>query len=257
MILLRRLDLDIGSATATLLYFAHARIETKPGPRPENAPKASSNNLGAVAFKIVPTKLHVFGLTGGIASGKSTVGAHFETRGVRVLDADQLARQAVAPGSAGLKAITQQFGSTVLDNGQLDRSALAELVFSAPKQLAALNAILHPQIAKLRTEHLSRWQAQGELLACYQVPLLFENDLQSDLQPVVLVAVSLETQLKRACLRDGLDERSVQNRISAQMPLAEKEKLATFVVDNNGSLESTLQHADRVLSEIYCHFRLN
>lgn len=204
----------------------------------------------------MPGKLHVFGLTGGIASGKSSVGEHFRKRGVPVLDADQLARQVVLPGSEGLAAITQQFGPLVLTEGRLDRPALGRIVFAAPAALQQLNAIMHPRIARLRQTRERQWQAQGIPLSCYELPLLFENGLQSQLRPVVLVSLQPEEQLRRACLRDSVSAATIEKRIAAQMSLSEKEPLAQFVIDNNGSLDSTRNQVDKVLPEIYRFFKI-
>jgi dephospho-CoA kinase len=194
--------------------------------------------------------MHVFGLTGGMASGKSSVAAHWRSRGLPVIDADALAREVVGPGSAALGEIAEAFGAELVQGAVLDRKALARRVFGHPDQLQRLELILHPRIEQLRRERLAELEAQGEPLACSEIPLLFEKGLEAQLSPVVVVSVPEPLQLERAGLRDGASRAELQARLDAQLPLAEKLARADYVIDNRGSLEALRTSADRVLREL-------
>src|SRR5690606_30757804 len=195
--------------------------------------------------------LTVFGLTGGIGSGKSTVASHFAKRGVPIVDADELAREVVRPGTPGLDAIVRAFGADVLTaDGALDRRALAERVFADEAARKRLEAITHPRIAALARERFARLEAEGHTLACYVVPLLFERGLEDTLRPVVTVVASEDAQLERAAARDAVSREHVAARLRAQLPLEEKARRSDFVIDNSGSLASAFAQADRVLDAI-------
>src|SRR5690606_28062270 len=149
--------------------------------------------------------LTVFGLTGGIGSGKSTVAAHFAKRGVPIVDADELAREVVRPGAPALEEIVQTFGREVLAaDGALDRRALAERVFTDEAARKRLEAITHPRIAALARERFAQLEAEGHTLACYVVPLLFERGLEDTYRPVVTVVASERAQIERAAARDAV-----------------------------------------------------
>lgn len=193
----------------------------------------------------------LFGLTGGLASGKSTVAARLRAQGVPIIDADALAREVVAPGSEGLSEVVQAFGPEVLQpDGALDRTRVADIVFRDPAARRRLNAILHPRIGALSLERAAELQARGEPLACYEAALLVENGHADAFRPLVVVAVPEEEQVARAMLRDGAPESQVRARIAAQLPLDEKVKAADFVIDNSGSREETARQADEVLAKI-------
>lgn len=192
----------------------------------------------------------IFGLTGGLGSGKSSVAAHYRHRGLPVIDADALAREVVAAGSAGLAEVVREFGAEVLRGGALDRAALARVVFADPAARARLEAITHPRIQALRDARLAELGAAGEPLACYEVPLLFEKGLDAGLRPVVVVAVSEPLQIERARRRDGSSEADVRARLAAQLPLAAKVARADYVIDNSGPLAATLAAADEVLRQV-------
>lgn len=195
--------------------------------------------------------LRVFALTGGIASGKSTVARHWRSLGLPVVDADELSRRVVAPGTPGLAAIVERFGPSVIDDGgALDRGALGRIVFGNPAARRELEAIVHPRVQQAAAEELARIAATGRELACYEVPLLFETGQQDAYRPVVVVAVDEATQLERAMQRDGLGAGEARARIAAQMPLAEKVARADYVIDNSGPIPSTLESARRVLEAI-------
>jgi dephospho-CoA kinase len=189
----------------------------------------------------------LIGLTGGIASGKSAVARLLRERGIPVVDADQLARDVVCPGSAGLAAVVARFGSEVLDvDGALDRKKLGAIVFGDDDARRDLNAITHPRVAQLAIEKLDELRASGAPVAVYEVPLLFENGLEAMMDATLLVAVPVEIQLARMKSRDGLDEAAARARIAAQMPLDEKRKKATVVVENRGTLDDLAASLDNV-----------
>jgi dephospho-CoA kinase len=195
--------------------------------------------------------VHLFGLTGGIASGKSTVAARFRSRGLPVVDADTLAREVVVPGSAAAMEIREAFGDGVFaQDGALDRKALAAVVFSDPAKRAKLNAITHPKIAVLTAQCASDLKARGEPLACYEAALLVENGLAGAFTPLVVVAASEASQVARAVLRDAASAAEIESRVRAQMPLAAKVAVAAIVIQNDGTLGELHARADAALADI-------
>jgi dephospho-CoA kinase len=195
--------------------------------------------------------VHLFGLTGGIASGKSTVAARFRERGLPVIDADALAREVVLPGSAASLEIREAFGDGVFaEDGTLDRKALAAVIFADDAKRKRLNAITHPKIAVLSAQCASDLKARGEPLACYEAALLVENGLAGAFSPLVVVAASEATQVARAVLRDGASEAEALARIRAQMPLAAKVAVAAIVIQNDESRDALRARADAVLAEV-------
>lgn len=192
-----------------------------------------------------------FGLTGGIACGKSTVAARFREQGVHVIDADQVARQVVAPGTSGIIEITKAFGDGVLrPDGTLDRAKLAAEVFADEAKRRILNRILHPRIATKTMLLAQDLALQGETLACYEATLLVENGVADSFRPLVVVTAPESAQIARIVARDGVSERAALARIQAQMPLSEKVRVADYVIDTSGSLEDTNRQADEVLTKI-------
>lgn len=195
--------------------------------------------------------MHLFGLTGGIASGKSTVAARFRERGVPVLDADAIAREVVLPGSSGLAAIKERFGADVLaPDGSLDRKRLGALVFADAEARRALNAITHPRIAARTQERRQELEDAGHPLACYEAALLVENGLAAAFRPLVVVVASPSVQQARIAARDGLDAEAIAQRLAAQAPIEAKRAAADHVVVNEGSLDALRSAADRVLDAI-------
>lgn len=187
-----------------------------------------------------------FGLTGGIASGKSSVSKTFQTLGVPVVDADVLAREAVAPGSQGLDEIIAQFGkSMLLEDGSLNRKKLGAEIFSSTSKREVLESILHPKISQLSKERFDRIESTGATYAIYEAPLLYEKDLHKEYDSSILVYLPRPTQLKRLMARDGLNEDDANLRIDSQMSLEAKRKLADFTIDNSGSFQDT---KDQVVS---------
>lgn len=195
--------------------------------------------------------MRLFGLTGGIASGKSAVAARFRARGVPVIDADQLARDVVAPGTPGLAAILEAFGPELLGaDGALDRKALAARVFADAAERRRLNAIVHPLIAAATAEATARLEASGARIACYEAALIVENGVADAFRPLVVVSAPYEAQLARAMARDGASEEETRARLDAQAPLSAKLAAADHVIDNSGAREALVAAADSVLDEI-------
>lgn len=194
---------------------------------------------------------HVFGLTGGIGSGKSVVAQRFRERRLPVIDADQIAREIVAPGSPALAELVAAFGAGILEpNGTLNRHAVAKLVFADAEARAKLNAITHPRVRELTALRVTEYAARGEPLVCYEVPLLVESGMADALRPLVVVAAPENLQIERTMARDGATAEQARARIAAQLPLAEKVKVADFVIENTESLDAARARADAVLDSI-------
>jgi dephospho-CoA kinase len=195
--------------------------------------------------------VHLFGLTGGIASGKSTVAARLRSKGVHVIDADSLAREVVAAGSDGLRAIVDTFGTSVLSpDGTLDRKALARVAFADDVARKKLEAITHPRIGRLLMEHAAERARAGEPLVCYEAALIVENGMADVFRPLVVVACSPEVQLARVQARDHASAQDALARIRSQKPTEEKVAMADFVIDTSGTLEHNAEQTDRVLATI-------
>jgi dephospho-CoA kinase len=185
----------------------------------------------------------IIGLTGNIGSGKSTVAAFLREMGYPVLDADLLAERARELKKAELKAL---FPEAFLGE-ELDRRRLAQLVFSDPQKLRALEELIHPEVRRLLEEELSRLEAP---LVFVEIPLLFEKGWEGRLQGTILVAAPLEERLKRAMARSGFSREEVLARERAQMPEEEKRRRATWVLENRGSLEDLRAQVQALLGEI-------
>jgi dephospho-CoA kinase len=194
--------------------------------------------------------MRVVGLTGGIASGKSTVSAMFRDLGAQVIDADQVAREVVAPGTPGVEEVARRFPGVVDARGQLDRAALGERIFADPVERKALEAILHPRIREEVARRIEALARAGNDVVLYDAALLIENGLHRGMNGVVLVAAPEAAQRARLIARDGLDEAAISARLAAQLPLADKRAHATWVVDNGGSLEDTRAQVRRIWEEI-------
>ena len=178
-------------------------------------------------------------LTGGIATGKSYCLARFASLGVPVIDADLLAREAVAPGSPGLDAVIARFGRGVLSSdGTLDRPVLGKIVFAERDARAALEAIIHPEVRRrIRDWFATRPAATPFAIA--DIPLLFETGQEHDFDRVVVVACEPEEQLRRLMARDGLTEEDAQRRLAAQWPIQEKAARAHHVIKTDGTFAET------------------
>ena len=187
------------------------------------------------------TALKVAGLTGGIASGKSTVAQWFAEWGAFVVDADQVSRDLIAPGGIAFDAVVARFGRRILDDaGQIDRAVLGRLVFDDADERRALEAILHPAI---RAESQRRFERCEAPLKVYEASLLVETGAWKDFDWLVVAACPTETQLMRLIARDGLDREQARKRLAAQFPLHKKVELADYVIDTAGTLEETKLNA--------------
>jgi len=181
--------------------------------------------------------MRVIGLTGGIASGKSTVARLLASQGIPVIDADQLARDAVLSGTATLRQIAESFGSRVLDSdGALDRNILAEIIFADPVARKKLEGILHPAIKGLAESQLAELRRRGEPVVVYMAPLLIEAGVTDRVDEIWVVYVDRETQLQRLMARDGVSRESAEQRLVAQLSMDEKAAYGRIVIDNCGSL---------------------
>ncbi|MBV8196311.1 MAG: dephospho-CoA kinase [Candidatus Dormibacteraeota bacterium] len=189
--------------------------------------------------------MHLIGLTGGIATGKSTVAGLLTARGATVVDADELAREVVEPGQRSLAEIRQRFGAGVIAaSGALDRAALGAIVFADEQARRDLERITHPRIAALMQERVAAALAQDAELVVVDVPLLFENHRQDQFEGVMLVYAPPSVQVERVMRRDGLDEPAARQRLAAQMAIDEKRQLATWVIDNSGDAAQTKEQID-------------
>jgi dephospho-CoA kinase len=190
--------------------------------------------------------LHV-GLTGNIASGKSTVARLLAERHATIIDADVLARRAVAVGTPAYEAIVARWGDTVLaSDGTLDRAALRRTVFSDPRELEALNAIVHPVVRRLWEEELAAARARGDRIVISDIPLLFERGLADRFDRIILVDAPSAVRLERLMRDRGLSEGEASRMLAAQMPAEAKREWADFVIDNAGSREALRARVDEV-----------
>ncbi|BFT70416.1 dephospho-CoA kinase [Paenibacillus sp. P36] len=187
------------------------------------------------------------GLTGGIACGKSTVSAMLVSRGALLVDADQIARDVVQPGSPVLEQVAAHFGQAVIqEDGSLHRKKLGEIVFGNTDARKQLEHILHPPIRKMIREQMEAYEKQfPDKLVVVDIPLLFESDLSFMFEEVLVVYVPPHIQVERLMRRDNLTESAANNRINAQMSIEEKRKLADIVIDNSGTWEDTLASVER------------
>lgn len=195
--------------------------------------------------------MRLVGLTGGIASGKTTFAGALRARGVPVVDADALSRAAVAPGTPALAEIVRVFGAGVLaPDGALDRKRVAAIVFADPAARRRLEAVIHPAVRAAMAAETARLAAEGHALAFYDTPLLYEVGLEALLDSVVVVWAPLHVQRERLVLRDGLTPDEADARLAAQLPLDEKAARADFVVDNVGPPEALAPKAERLLADL-------
>ena len=197
------------------------------------------------------------GLTGGIASGKSTVARVLERLQVGVVDADQVAREVVAPGSDGLREIVAAFGPGVLSqDGSLSRERLAALAFADEKARATLQAITHPRIAARSAQRMAELRASAAPYVVYDAPLLVEVGAHKGLDGLIVVAADESDQIARAIARDATSEAEVRRRLAAQLPLERKLEAADYVIHNRGSVADLERQTLAVHDQILKHFGL-
>ena len=199
--------------------------------------------------------VNVIGLTGGIASGKSTVARMLAERGAAVIDADQLARKVVEPGQPALAELVARFGAAILTaDGQLDRKRLAAIAFSDEAARADLGRITHPRIAAASAQQIAAWSDAGANVVFYEAALLVENRAHTGLSGLIVVAAPEEAQVSRMMVRDGATADEARARIAAQLPLAQKTAVANWVIENTGDLDVLRAEVDRVVAEIEAKF---
>ena len=195
--------------------------------------------------------MKLLGLTGGIASGKSTVAAILRRCGAAIINADELSREVVQPEQDAWKEIIAAFGSNILQEDKtLDRRKLRKIVFDNPEARKRLEAIIHPRVRAMAEKKIGELAAAGNSIIVYEVPLLFEAQIHLWLRPVILVACEIGTQRKRLLERDHLTEIEAQQHLDSQMNLEEKRKLADYVIENDGNLEELEQQVRAVLQKI-------
>ena len=191
------------------------------------------------------------GLTGGIACGKSTVARMLARRGAQIIDADQIAREVVAPGTPGLAEVVAEFGRRVLAPDQsLDRATLGQLVFENGAVRARLEQVLHPRIAQESARRIATARAMGPPLVVYDAALLIEKDRHEGFRPLIVVFAPPEVQIDRLVRRDGVDRQAARTRLAAQMPVAAKARLADHVIDNRGALDETRRQVAHLWSQL-------
>ena len=190
------------------------------------------------------------GLTGGIASGKSTVLTYFKDKGIPYIDADIVAREVVEPGTEGLKAIVNAFGSNVLhDNGTLNREALGAIVFHNEEKRRQLNDCLKEHIRSRIMELTAHYELNRTAVLIYDIPLLIEGEWNAMMDEVWLVYVNEPTQIERLMSRNGFSEDDALARIKSQMRLDDKRSFADVIIDNNGTPQELIAQLDTIWSE--------
>ena len=190
-------------------------------------------------------------LTGGIATGKSHVRARLERRGVPTIDADTLARDAVAPGSAGLAAVVRRFGADVCEaDGTLNRKKVGAIVFHDLEARRDLEKIVHPYVREMTERWFGSLDPERVPFAVADIPLLFEGHREGDFDAVIVTVCEPATQLRRLMERDGLTEAEARQRISAQWPLEKKIARADYVVRTDGTFDETDRQVDAVVSQL-------
>ena len=190
------------------------------------------------------------GLTGGIGAGKSTVARLLEDRGAVVFDADLLAREAVEPGTPGHAAVIERFGADVLaPGGELDREALASIVFADPSARRDLEQIVHPEVRRLFAEGSEAYRDTDRVVV-FSAPLLVESGMHTAFEILVVVSATVATQIERLMRQRGISEASIRARIDAQAPLEDKAAVADFLVHNEGTLDELVSQVDGLWNEL-------
>jgi len=191
------------------------------------------------------------GLTGNIASGKSEVARLLADRGATIIDADELAREAVEPETQALKDIIKRWGKDVLNqDGGLDRAALRQIVFADQNELDALNRIVHPGVTRLRDREIARARERGDPIVVCVIPLLFERNIVEEFDAIILVDAPRPLRLERLVTTRGLEETEAMNMIAAQMPAELKRARADYCIDNTGSLAELERDVDALWSSL-------
>jgi len=193
------------------------------------------------------------GLTGGIATGKSTVSGMLSEAGAKIIDADKIARDVVEPGTPAYRDIVAFFGRAILlSDGTLDRKGLGDIIFNDPEKKKRLDAIVHPRVYQRTEARIAEIAAKSpDAVIILDIPLLLETGMRRNLAEVIVVYVPEDLQLQRLMARDQIDAEAALARIRSQMPIEEKRSLATIVIDNSGSLANTRQQS----LDVFTHLR--
>lgn len=192
----------------------------------------------------------IIGLTGSIATGKSTVSRMLKEKGYPIVDADEISRLVVEPGSRVLTSIAEAFSADVLlPDGSLNREKLGSLIFNDKEKREKLNAIIHPAVRTEMIRQKEEWLEKGANTIIMDIPLLFESKLQSYVDKIIVVSAGPAIQRERLMERNGYSAEEADARINSQLPIAEKENGADAVIDNNGTLEETENQLDSLLRE--------
>jgi len=192
----------------------------------------------------------VIGLTGGMASGKSTVAKYIRGLGIAVFDADVEAKNAVAPGTVCLQKIAETFGEEYLDNGALNREKLAQLVFNNPGELQKLNAMVHGEVWARAENFIATAKNRGDKIVVLDVPLLVQCGWYKRVDRVWVVTIPYVEQIKRAMARNGMSEDMAKKRLATQISNEELHKYADVVIDNSGTMEQTFVAVEKELGKI-------
>jgi dephospho-CoA kinase len=192
------------------------------------------------------------GLTGGIATGKTTVCRLFATKGCQIIDADEVAHQLLRREYPGYAPVLQAFGAEILDSaGEIDRSKLGNIVFADPAKLTQLNELLHPEVIRHILDKLSQiTQEDPSRRVIVDASLMIESGFHREFDRLILVTSTEEQQILRLRSRNGLSEQQARRRIALQMPLADKFRFAHYVIDNSGSLNQTSEQVDSIFEEL-------
>lgn len=190
----------------------------------------------------------VIGLTGSIASGKSTISKMFKEMDIPVIDADQISRDVVEPGEPAYESIVQQFGREVLhEDGYLDRKKLGKVIFSSEEKRKQLNEIVHPQVREEMVRRREQYKQEEYAAVVLDIPLLFESKLTDYVEKTLVIYVDERTQLQRLMERDRSNRNDAKERIAAQIPVKKKAEMADAVIDNNGTIEESFQQLRDIL----------
>jgi dephospho-CoA kinase len=192
------------------------------------------------------------GLTGGIATGKTTVCRLFAAKGCQIIDADEVAHQLLRRQYPGYAPVLQAFGAEILDSaGEIDRSKLGNIVFADPAKLTRLNELLHPEVFRHILDKLSQiTQEEPSRRVIVDASLMIESGFHRQFDRLILVTSTEEQQILRLRSRNGLSEQQARSRIALQMPLADKFRFAHYVIDNSGSLNETSEQVDSIFEEL-------
>jgi dephospho-CoA kinase len=192
--------------------------------------------------------MRVFGLTGNIGSGKSTVAAMLREAGIPVLDADRISREVTAPGGRAYDAVVQAFGREILrDDGSIDRKRLGEIVFADPGSRDRLERITHPAIFGAMKEAIAGIEREGHRAAVVEAALIHESGKKGLFEAVISVTCDRETALSRLAARDGMSRSQAEARLRAQMDADRKAEASEYVIDNSGTLDETRRQVERIM----------